>query len=66
MTEITISHNPACGTSRNALALIREDRRSDAQLISPMLAHLINRPIVVTLRGVKLCRPSETVKELLP
>jgi arsenate reductase len=117
MTAITIYHNPACGTSRNVLALIRgagieptvieylktppdratlesliarmkirprdllrekgtpyaelglaEDRWSDAQLIDLMLAHplLINRPIVVTPRGVKLCRPSETVKELLP
>jgi arsenate reductase len=117
MTDITIYHNPACGTSRNVLALIRErgieptvieylkappdratlesliarmkirprdllrekgtpyaelglgeDRWSDAELIGQMLAHpiLINRPIVVTPRGVKLCRPSETVKELLP
>jgi arsenate reductase len=117
MTEITIYHNPNCGTSRNVLALIRgagfeptvieylkappdratlesliagmrirprdllrekgtpyaelgldQDRWSDAQLIDQMLAHplLINRPIVVTPRGVKLCRPSETVKELLP
>jgi arsenate reductase len=117
MTEITIYHNPACGTSRNVLGLIRaagfeptvveylktppdratlesliermnirprdllrekgtpyeelrlgEDRWSDAQLIDQMLAHplLINRPIVVTPRGVKLCRPSETVKDILP
>jgi arsenate reductase (glutaredoxin) len=117
MTEITIYHNPACGTSRNVLAFIRaagveptvieylksppdratlesllasmkmrprdllrekgtpyaelglgEDRWSDAELIDQMLVHpiLINRPIVVTPGGVKLCRPSETVKELLP
>jgi arsenate reductase (glutaredoxin) len=117
MTEITIYHNPACGTSRNVLALIRDsgiepnvieylktppdratlaallarmnvrprdllrekdtpyaelglaaDHWSDAQLIDLMLEHpiLINRPIVVTPRGVKLCRPSESVKELLP
>ena len=117
MTKFTIYHNPACGTSRNALALIRdagieptvieylktppdratlesliarmkirprdllrekgtpyaelglgEDRWSDAELIGQMLAHpiLINRPIVVTPSGVKLCRPSETVKDLLP
>jgi arsenate reductase len=117
MTKITIYHNPACGTSRNVLALIRnagieptvieylktppdratlesliarmkirprdllrekgtpyaelglgEDRWSDSELIGQMLAHpiLINRPIVVTPRGVKLCRPSETVKDLLP
>ena len=38
------------------------------QLIDAMLAHptLINRPIVVTPRGVKLCRPSETVLDILP
>jgi arsenate reductase len=114
---VTIYHNPACGTSRNALALIRDsgieptvieylktppdratlesliarmgirprallrekgtpyaelelsaDHWSDAQLIDFMLAHpiLINRPIVVTPRGVKLCRPSEAVLEILP
>jgi arsenate reductase len=114
---VTIYHNPACGTSRNTLALIRNagveptvieylktppDRAtltdllkrmgmrprellrekgtpyselelaaghwSDAQLIDHMLAHpiLINRPIVVTPWGVKLCRPSEAVLEILP
>ena len=38
------------------------------ELIDQMLAHpiLINRPIVVTPRGVKLCRPSETVLDILP
>jgi len=115
--SITIYHNPACGTSRNVLALIRnsgEDpevieylrtppsrdtllsliarmqipvrdllRRkgtpydamrlddpalTDAQLLDAMMAHpiLINRPIVVTPLGVKLCRPSETVLDILP
>jgi arsenate reductase len=41
---------------------------TDDQLIDLMLEHpiLINRPIVVTERGVKLCRPSETVLEILP
>lgn len=114
---VTIYHNPACGTSRNALALIRNagiepnvieylktppDRATllnllhhmnasarailrekgtphadlwlgspeltDEQLIEAMLAHpiLINRPIVVTPWGVKLCRPSETVLDILP
>ena len=114
---ITIYHNPACGTSRNTLALIRNSgvepdiieyletppsrdtlldlmRRAgltprtllrekgtpyaelgladpaltDDQLVDAMLAHpiLINRPLVVTPLGVKLCRPSETVLELLP
>ncbi|MGA2398046.1 MAG: arsenate reductase (glutaredoxin) [Steroidobacteraceae bacterium] len=117
MTEITIYHNPACGTSRNTLALIRNagveptiieylkdppDRATlemmitkmgigprgllrqkgtlyaelrldaphwtDAQLIDHMLAHpiLINRPIVITPWGVKLCRPSEAVLDILP
>ena len=44
------------------------DRWSDEELIAHMLAHpiLINRPIVVTSRGVRLCRPPEKVLELLP
>ena len=117
MTAITIYHNPACGTSRNTLALIRnsgveptvihyletppsretlvalieamampvrdllrknvppfealglaEERFSDDELIDAMLAHpiLINRPIVVTPLGTKLCRPSEAVLDILP
>ena len=114
---ITIYHNPACGTSRNTLGLIRNSgeeptiieylktppsrpelvslidrmgisprdllRRkgtpyddlglddlglSDEALIDAMMAHpiLINRPIVVTPIGVKLCRPSEVVLDILP
>lgn len=114
---ITIYHNPACGTSRNVLAMIRNSgeepkiieylqtppgraelvelirqmgitarellRRkgtpyaelnlddakfSDDELIDVMIAQpiLINRPIVVTPLGVKLCRPSETVLDILP
>jgi len=41
---------------------------TDDQLIDAMLAHpiLINRPIVVTPLGVKLCRPSEVVLDILP
>lgn len=41
---------------------------TDADLLDAMLAHpiLINRPIVVTPRGVRLCRPSEVVLEILP
>ena len=41
---------------------------TDDQLIDAMMAHpiLINRPVVVTAKGVKLCRPSETVLQLLP
>ena len=115
--QITIYHNPACGTSRNTLALIRnsgveptvihyletppsrdtllaliaamgmpvrdllrqnvppyealglaENKFSDDELVDAMLAHpiLINRPIVVTPLGTKLCRPSELVLEILP
>jgi arsenate reductase len=117
MTDITIYHNPACGTSRNTLALIRnsgveprivhyletppsqaeltallknmgirarellrtnvepystlglaEDRFSEAQLIEFMLRYplLINRPVVVTPLGTRLCRPSEKVLDILP
>jgi arsenate reductase len=117
MTAITIYHNPACGTSRNTLALIRNagiepevieylktppDRATleslitrmnlrprqllrekgtsyaelgladeslcDAALLDAMLAHpiLINRPIVVTPWGIKLCRPCEAVLDILP
>lgn len=113
---VTIFHNPACGTSRNVLAMIRQSgvepeiieylktpptreqlvalliamemsprdlmRRkgtpygelglddeilSDAQLLDAMLEHpiLIERPIVVTEKGVLLCRPSERVLDLL-
>lgn len=117
MTNITIFHNPDCGTSRNTLALIRHSgvepdvieylktppskaqlkhlidamgipvrevlrqkgtpyaelklddlKWSDDELLDFMLAHpiLINRPIVVTPLGTKLCRPSEAVLEILP
>jgi arsenate reductase len=117
MQDVTIYHNPACGTSRNTLALlihaglqptvieylktppsketlkslmaamkipVRELLRekgtpyqelkldlltwSDEELIDFMLAYpiLMNRPIVITELGVKLCRPSEKVLSLLP
>ncbi|AIN65851.1 glutaredoxin-dependent arsenate reductase [Providencia stuartii] len=117
MNEITIYHNPNCGTSRNTLAMIRnsgiepaiihyletpptrdvlvkliadmkitvrallrknvepyeqlnleQDSYTDDQLIDFMLQYpiLINRPIVVTPLGVKLCRPSEVVLDILP
>ena len=117
MSHITIYHNPACGTSRNVLGLIRNSgeeptiieylktppdrdtlqaliaamgvpvravlrekgtpyaelelgnpKWSDDDLIGFMLQHpiLINRPIVVTPLGTKLCRPSEAVLDLLP
>ncbi|MFQ2244777.1 glutaredoxin-dependent arsenate reductase [Aeromonas enteropelogenes] len=47
---------------------LAEDRFSDDDLIDAMLAHpiLINRPIVVTPLGTKLCRPSEVVLDILP
>ena len=115
--SVTIYHNPACGTSRNTLGLIRNagiepdvieylkdpptraelvsliermgvgprdllrqkgkpyaelglDHPSltDEQLIDAMIEHpiLINRPVVVTPLGVKLCRPSEEVLDILP
>jgi arsenate reductase (glutaredoxin) len=55
------------GTPFHQLGL-DDTRWTDDQLIDQMLAHpiLINRPIVVTPIGVKLCRPSEAVLELLP
>ncbi|ELY2592197.1 arsenate reductase (glutaredoxin) [Cronobacter sakazakii] len=117
MTPITIYHNPACGTSRNTLGLIRnsgveptiilyletpptrdalktlisdmgisvrallrknvepyqalgldDEKIADEALLDAMLAHpiLINRPIVVTPLGTRLCRPSEEVLAILP
>ncbi|MGL5325320.1 MAG: arsenate reductase (glutaredoxin), partial [Aeromonas sp.] len=47
---------------------LAEDRFSDDELIDAMLAHpiLINRPIVVTPLGTRLCRPSELVLDILP
>lgn len=113
---IAIFHNPACGTSRNALAMIQaagyepavveyleagwsreqllhllgemqatprdilrekgtpaaelglmDPGVADDALLSAMIEHpiLVNRPIVVTPKGVKLCRPSEAVLDLL-
>lgn len=113
---VTIYHNPACGTSRNTLAMIRDSGieptiveylktppsrarlvelieamgisprelvrqkgplykelgldapgRSDDELLDAMVAHpvLIERPIVVTPRGTRLCRPAERVLDLL-
>lgn len=54
------------GTPYRALGL-DDPQKSDAELIDAMLAHpiLINRPIVVTPLGVKLCRPSELVLDIL-
>jgi len=116
-TDIVIYHNPACGTSRNTLGLIRncgvepriveylktppsreelvnlldfmgisarallrrkgtpydelnldDPELTEDRLIDAMMAHpiLINRPVVVTPKGVKLCRPSEAVLDILP
>lgn len=55
------------GTPYNELKL-DDLTLTDGQLIDAMMAHpiLINRPIVVTPKGVKLCRPSETVLDILP
>ncbi len=55
------------GTPYDALGL-DDPALTDEQLIDAMMAHpiLINRPIVVTPLGVKLCRPSEAVLEILP
>ena len=115
--DVIIYHNPACGTSRNALELIRhagvephvieylktppsreriadmaaraggslrdllrekgtpfaelgltDETLSDDQLLDVMVQHpaLINRPIVVTAQGTRLCRPSELVLDILP
>ena len=115
--DVVIYHNPACGTSRNALALIRnagvephvveylktppsrelvrrlaaraglplrallrekgtpfaelglgDPALSDEALLDALAAHpiLLNRPIVVSPEGVRLCRPSEAVIDLLP
>lgn len=115
--DVIIYHNPECGTSRNALAMIRnagvephiieylkcpptrlllrqligrmglsvrdvirekgtpyqelglgDPGLSDDQLLDAMMAHpvLINRPIVVTPLGVRLCRPSEMALDILP
>jgi arsenate reductase len=117
MPNITIFHNPACGTSRNTLAMIRNSgfeptvveylktpprteqirqllsvmgvsvrdvlrekgtpfaeldlgnpKWSDDQLLAFIEQHpiLLNRPIVVTPLGVRLCRPSEVVLDILP
>ena len=117
MASITIYHNPACGTSRNTLALIRNSgaepevieylktpptktklqellkamamparellrekgtpyaelglsdaKWSEDELLDFMVQHpiLMNRPVVVTPLGAKLCRPSELVLDILP
>ena len=114
---ITIYHNPACGTSRNTLAMIRQSgeepvvieylktppnrsrlvgliavmginprdllrekgtpyaalgladpKWTEDELVDFMLAHpiLMNRPIVETPKGTRLCRPSELVLDILP
>jgi len=88
---VVILHNPACGTSRNLLALIEATGEvpvvidylttgwtrpqlglldadvSDDALLDAMLAHpvLVNRPIVCSPKGVRLCRPSDAVLDLL-
>ncbi|KJC33549.1 arsenate reductase [Bradyrhizobium sp. LTSP885] len=46
---------------------LADPKRTDEELLDTMMAHpiLINRPIVVTPKGVRLCRPSEAVIDLL-
>jgi arsenate reductase len=112
--KVTMTYNPACGTARNVLAILRErgiepeiveylktplsgdeimtlvktmnvklrdvvrtkekvysdlklEKADDDTLLAAMLQHpiLLNRPIVTTPKGTKLCRPSETVLEIL-
>jgi arsenate reductase (glutaredoxin) len=55
------------GTPYTELGLA-DPKRTDDQLLDFMMAHpiLINRPIVVTPKGVRLCRPSEKVLDILP
>jgi arsenate reductase (glutaredoxin) len=55
------------GTPYEALGLDNQNLTDD-DLLDAMMEHpiLINRPIVITLRGVKLCRPSEAVLDILP
>jgi len=116
VTDVVIHHNPACGTSRNVLAIIEaagyrpvvidylktgwtkpqllglfaaagltprtalrttkspaqelgllDPQVSDEALLDAMVAHpvLVNRPIVCTAKGVRLCRPSERILDLL-
>jgi len=116
VTDVVIHHNPACGTSRNVLAIIEaagyrpvvidylktgwtkpqllglfaaagltprtalrttkspaqelgllDPQVSDEALFDAMVAHpvLVNRPIVCTAKGVRLCRPSEQILDLL-
>lgn len=75
--DVAIYHNPDCGTSRNTLAMIRKPYAelglddlslSDEALLDAIEVHpiLLNRPFVVTPNGVRLCRPSERVLDLLP
>ena len=54
-------------TPYDALGL-GDEKLTDDQLLDAMMAHpiLINRPFVVTLKGVRLCRPSEVVLDILP
>jgi arsenate reductase len=117
MSDVTIYHNPSCGTSRNVLGIIREHgieptviqylktppkkaalkkliadagltvrealrirgtpyeelglsdpKWTDSQLLDFIEQHpiLLERPFVVTTLGTRLCRPKETVREILP
>lgn len=58
--DAIIYHNPECGTSRTTLAAIRKP------CIEPDVIEMMAHPIVITPKGVRLCRPSELVLDLLP
>jgi arsenate reductase len=64
--NVTIYHNPLCGTSRKTLEILREDVTDD-EILDAMMEHpiLINRPLVETDKGVRLCRPQDVVREIL-
>jgi arsenate reductase-like glutaredoxin family protein len=66
--DVVIYHNPACGTSRNALSLIRDAGIEPIivdYLRNPPDFAVINRPIVITASGAALCRPADRVLDLL-
>jgi arsenate reductase len=79
-SEVVINHNPACSAARKLLGMIREAGEeprvveylktppSRAELLDAIQAHpiLMERPVVVGPRGVRLCRPAERVQEALP
>ena len=65
--KATIWHNPNCGTSRKTLEILRESGADDEAVLDAMVANpaLIERPVVETEKGVRLCRPQDRVREIL-